>query len=188
MCQPGGRQWDRGGGAWGCGVPCPCPLVPGGAGGTSGEQPSANFPWAREFRCPALTTALPACDTVLAAHTGLAVQTSAPAWAAGVGKALGMSLPVPPPGLTACWSEPHSETSPACSRDSCPISGISTPSLLTGSCRNEGQTQGMPPSLGQCLEGRCTGLSSRVFYSSKLAAPGGCKDQSCCKAGVIGNL
>lgn len=46
----------------------------------------------------------------------------------------------------------------------------------------------MPPSLGLCLGGRFTGLSSRDFSFSKLTALGGCKDQSCYKARGISNL
>lgn len=194
MCQHrSGLEADSGIELLGLGMRCPlslCPLAPGGAGGTSGEQPSANFPWALEFRCPALTAALPACDTVpLCSH-----RTGCANLSPSVGD-LGARPCLCHPQGSHCLPRlsPTQQPAPlasgaACRRDICPISAISAPSLLTGSCRDEGETQGMPPSLGQCLGGRSTGLSSRVFCSSKLAPLGGCKDQSCCKAGAISNL
>lgn len=60
---------------WGSGLsPVPPSLVPSGAGGARGE------------RCPALTAALPACDTFLAARVGSNVPTAPsaarrPGWA-----------------------------------------------------------------------------------------------------------
>lgn len=164
------------------------PLAPGGAGGTSGEQPSANFPWALEFRCPALTAALPACDTVPRCSHRTGCANLCPSVGRWRGRSCGHvpACATPRAHCLPCLSltQQAAPLAPGTGYRSyiCAISEISAPSLLTGSCRDERGTQGMPPSLGQCLGGRCTGLSSRVCCSSKLTALGVCKDQSCRKA------
>lgn len=130
--QPRGRAWDGGARARGC--RCPPSLAPRGASGTRGEQPPANFPRALEFRRPAATAALPACDTVPRRSRRIKCANFSP----------GASLPTPPPPGARCPARrsPGMVGTSHCLLQERGTGGISVPSLLAGFCRDGGGTPG----------------------------------------------